>query len=178
LAAAGSTAATAEPTSGLTQSAEALAGQLRPIDSPLPDRAGLEAVVDEPVTDLLALLDGPDHLVRQNAARSLGLFWDIEGVSDRLMALATDTGRSLAERTAALEGIGRTPAATRDAHRASIEVLLVHENPAIATAAIAAVADLADSQRALRAVADGQETHPSVRRHALRALGERAAAAP
>ena len=172
LAAAGSTAGTTEAATELSQSAEALAGLLRPIDSPLPDRAGLEAVVPEPVTGLLALLDGSDHLVRQNAARSLGLFWDVEGVPDRLMELAIDAGRSPAERTAALEGMGRTPAATRDAHRASIEALLANANPAIAAAAIAALADLPDSQRALRAVADGQDTHASVRRHALRALGE------
>jgi len=148
-----------------------LRGLLRPIDSPLPDRAALEALVQDPATVLSTLLDDPDYLVRQNAARSLGLFADIEGVPETLFTMATNEGRSATERTAAVEGISRMPTNIREAHRGVLEGLVRGQEPAAAFAAVRALSDLSSADVFLEGVAADEAVHPAVRRRAKQATG-------
>ena len=72
--------------------AAALAGVLRPIDSPLPSRASLERGYSDPVAVLLELSEPswPDSLVRANALAELGLFPERTEAMSRLLQVATD----------------------------------------------------------------------------------------
>lgn len=148
-------------------------GQLRPIDSPLPDRAAFDAAGgDDAASILVALLDDEDALVRQNAARSLGLYPEEDGVEDLLLAMATDGARAPGEQAAAVEGFERLPQEVRQQHEADLAALLRSANPSVAFAAVRALQDLSGAADALAAVAAEPELHPAVRRRIEQALLE------
>lgn len=145
----------------------ALRAVLRPIDTPLPDRVALEALVDAPVTALTGLLDDDDFLVRLNAARSLGRFGDVPGVTETLLAQATAPGRSAAERTAAVEGLAWLPVDWRAANIAALAPLLTDPEPTVGTATVYTLRDFPEGRSALESALTEGGLHPAVE-HLLR----------
>ena len=150
----------------------ALRGVLRPIDSPLPDRATLERITDEPASALRRLMASDDApLVRQNAARLLGLFPEEPGVATDLLEAAEDPSRPPALRTAALEGFATLEGRLRDPHRERVFALAADEAPTVAVAAIGAARGLEGATRELEALHARGDAHPAVVPHLDRALG-------
>lgn len=145
-----------------------LRGTLRPIDSPLPDRAAIEAMTADPVADLTVLLHDTDDLVRQNAARCLGLF----DAADLLLALARDTARGPALRTAAAEGLSRMSASTRSDHAEALAGLLSSDVVTVAFAVVPGLADLPEQRAPLERVVAAPDSHPALVRRVQASLTE------
>jgi hypothetical protein len=148
-----------------------LAGALRPIDSPLPSRAQLEAACADPVEPLLelSLLSWPDGIVRGNALVELGLFPESGEAMDRLLEVAMDGARPAPDRTAALEGLIVTGDAV-EPHVAELMPLLGHDRVMVQAAAVRLLGPWPAARSEVQHLAEGEDTDFDVRRFARRAL--------
>ena len=151
--------------------AEELAGSLRPIDSPLPSRAQLEAACSDPVEPLLelSLPAWPDRIVRGNALVELGLFPEDDAAMDRLLEVAVDEERPATDRTAALEGLMVAGDAV-EPHVAELLPLLDHDRAMVQATAVRLLGPWSAARSEVQRLAEAEDTDFDVRRFARRAL--------
>ena len=151
--------------------ARALAGVLRPIDSPLPTRASLERGYSDPVGILLELsaTSWPDRLVRENALSELGLFPENEAAMARLMEVAIDDSRPATERGGAINGLILAGEAIEPSVPALLP-LLSSEELIVQASAVRLLGPWPAARGQIRRLADDEGTHTDVRRFAKRAL--------
>ena len=148
-----------------------LAAALRPIDSPLPSRASLEAGYEDPVALLLQVASPswPEPIERENALSELGLFAEDRRANQRLIEVAVDTSAAVGDRVGALQGLNHAEEVAR-AQLGPLLSLLDEPQPRVQAATVLLVADWPEAREPLERLANSSSTHPDVRRFAARAV--------